>query len=62
MNIIFKAWPGLILLLLQSCQSYQQLELDPDQILKEIEESRKIPLQKSLSFDQAAILMSERNH
>ena len=63
MKIIFKAWIGLVAtLIFQSCQSYKTLDLDPEKLLKEVEESRKVSLQNTLSFDQAAQLMSERNH
>lgn len=63
MNNIFRALSGLLIaLLFQSCQSYQALDLDPEQILKEVEESRKTPPQSSMDFTQAAKLMSEKNH
>lgn len=63
MKTIFKAWIGLVaMILFQSCQSYKQLDLDPENILKEVEGSRKVSVQTSLTFDQVTQLMSERNH
>lgn len=50
------------MILFQSCQSYKQLDLDPENILKEVEGSRKVSVQTSLTFDQVTQLMSERNH
>ncbi|MCM8534293.1 MAG: TolC family protein [Lentisphaeraceae bacterium] len=63
MNKIFRVIAGFSLLILfVSCQSYKPLALKPNEILKELEESRKLPSSNQvLHFSDAEKIMSQRN-
>lgn len=63
MNKIFRVIAGLsMLILFVSCQSYKPLALKPNDILKELEESRRLPSNsQEFNFSDAERLMSQRN-
>ena len=55
--------PFLGIMLLTSCQTYRQLELEPQAVFDEVERRRSVPLplQSSLSFKQAAAQMEKHS-
>ncbi|MCM8531874.1 MAG: TolC family protein [Lentisphaeraceae bacterium] len=63
MKNISKALSGILsFIFLVSCQTYQPLELDSKKILEEINNFRNIETMQTTSFNDLAMLMSERNN
>jgi outer membrane protein, heavy metal efflux system len=63
MNYTFKALSGILsMLILVSCQSYKPLPLESKKILEEVNNSRQYDVNENFDFEQAATLMSQRNH